>query len=222
MKKRIATIVCLTLTITMLSACTNGNTGSDSKSTEDPKPTEEVKPTEVEEPTVTEETTPTEDPVPAKDEVVEFFWDEEIKEVDPEKLYSVGNYMRYVDMRETDECEFNLSDYQMHELADYGHSFEWSTEDSSMTIEIEMYLFFIPLSDTEEQLGVMLVRPGKAHLVLPFVPLMYNETKKCLVGYYSNGEGGYSLAEYYYDYVQDFEDDVTLNRKDVNPEVYGF
>ena len=125
-------------------------------------------------------------------------------------------------MSDTVECEFPLADYQMHELADYGHSFELATEDSSKTVEIEMYMYFIPLSDTEEELGTMFVLPGKDYLVMSFVPLMYNETKKCLVGYRSNGEGGYSLVEYYYDYVEDLKDDMNVSLEIVEPEVYGF
>ena len=215
MKKRIATIVCLTLTITMLSACTNGNTGSDSKSTEDPKPTEEVKPTEVEEPTVTEETTPTEDPVPAKDEVVEFFYDDEIKEVAPEELCKLRTFMDYCFIRETDECEFPIPDCMMDEIADYGHSFELAYVDSETTEMIEIYLYEKPTDPVE--FGTVFVLPGESREVRDFIPLIYNGTKKCVVGYWLK-EGEYIFTEYYLRAGESFN----LKSIEVDPKLYGF
>ena len=223
MKMRIATIVCLTLTITMQSACTNGNTGSDSKSTEDPKPTEEVKPTEVEEPTVTEE--PTETAEPQADEVVNFFFTiagkPDIREVDPAELQEYDVFIKFYFFNGPLEVTELGITMEMDDFTDYGHEFELSSVDGDYKAVVEMYVYELDLGDPNQP------NPVNSDFFIPdhtgtsrqFIPLMYNGTKGCLVGYaFRQKENEYSFSEVYFD-----PDNTTgIHMEEEDPGLYGF
>ena len=224
MKKRIATIVCLTLTITMLSACTStGNTGEDPEPTttvEDPKPTEEVttvtpevEPTE--EPTTVEE--PTEEPVTASEDVIIelncFTYD---FNSDPMDLLLYEN-VAYMYMLEDANVEaggtelYRIVDPDTTNLTIHGNP------DATELHSVDGIFF----TNVDSYTGVYFLVDGEYLSMPSFIPFFYNETKGCIVGLDISTE--YARPEdalFELCYLSDFEQ-LDLRRVE-DPSIYGF
>ena len=224
MKKRIATIVCLTLTITMLSACTStGNTGEDPEPTttvEDPKPTEEVttvtpevEPTE--EPTTVEE--PTEEPVTASEDVIIelncFTYD---FNSDPMDLLLYEN-VAYMYMLEDANVEaggtelYRIVDPDTTNLTIHGNP------DATELHSVDGIFF----TNVDSYTGVYFLVDGEYLSMPSFIPFFYNETKGCIVGLSISTE--YARPEdalFELCYLSDFEQ-LDLRRVE-DPSIYGF
>ena len=225
MKKRIATIVCLTLTITMLSACTssNGNTREDPKPTttvEDPKPTEEVTTVtpeveSTEEPTETVE--PTEEPVTASEDVIIelncFTYD---FNSDPIDLLLYEN-VAYMYMLEDANVEaggtelYRIVDPDTTNLTIHGNP------DATELHSVDGIFF----TNVDSYTGVYFLVDGEYLSMPSFIPFFYNETKGCIVGLDISTE--YARPEdalFELCYLSDLEQ-LDLRRVE-DPSIYGF
>ena len=225
MKKRIATIVCLTLTITMLSACTStGNTGSDPKptTTEAPQPTEVVTTTEVEpteEPAVTEE--PTEEPevtAPVQEEDVIIRLNDipfNLSSKDPSIVKDWDTFWLNYTL-----VDANM-DYSGHTLfrLDAVDTTGWTiTCYPDTTQSCSFDIFF---TDQEGQYTqVYYVVDGEYKGRVNFIPFFYNETRGTIVGmdlHAEYAEPADALCELYYN--TDFGELQMVHVEDPSP--YG-
>ena len=226
MKKIIATLVCLVVAIATLSACTGG-TGNNNKPTQEPnKPTEVVtseptqepdRPTEVvtseptTEPTVTAE--PTTEP-PTGDVIIPLYSStctlDEIKQVSIADLFQYYNFALYFNPVTTDKfTENGLPLYQLNA----GNTFQMinPADTESTPVNVEIYFFFDEVTGNNVNLYYIIDGTNNS---MPFLPILYNQSKGCFVGYNDSG----TLTELYYS--PDFGGMCTLPVDD--PSVYGF
>ena len=185
MKKRIATIVCLTLTITMLSACTNGNTGSDPKptTTEAPQPTEVVTTTEVEpteEPVVTEEPTEaTTEPVQAEEDVIIRLNDTpfNLSSKDPSTLEEWETFRIYYTLVDANTEYLGHSLFRLDAVDTTG----WTiTCYPDTTQSCSLDILFTDQDGSYTQVYYLVDGEYKGRV--SFIPFFYNETRGTIVG----------------------------------------
>jgi hypothetical protein len=225
-KKSLAVVLSLAMVITMLSACTS--TGNSDKTAEEPtsRPTESVtttEPTEEDSPKPTEEVvtttptqevtenptqTPTEEPTvsvtePVGDVIIPLYYsgkESEIRQVNPADFYDYSNFTMYfypvTPAGRTLENGFELN------TISYGTRFVLSADPISGqtgTYDVDIYFY---CGNLDTMMYMMYYEVGDTNGVLDsFIPMWYNETKGCLVGYTrldEDGEISYVLYEVYY------------------------
>ena len=183
MKKRIATIVCLTLTITMLSACTNGNTGSDSKPTEEVVTTTEpvAEPTEEPDVTVTEEpeVTTTPEPVQEEDVIIELnsipF---NLSSQDPFILEDWEEFGMYFTLEDANMQYGELTLYRIDSL----DTTDWTISCYPDTTQEPLSFDIFFTSQMDQYTQVVYLVDGEYEGKANFIPFFYNETRGCIVG----------------------------------------
>ena len=141
-----------------------------------------------------------------EDTLVYFYWmnEDKIRESSAEYLYDFMNYSYLFDALVTGKL---LDDHTELLNYEYGTNFVISAcpdEGTDEKYDIELYYF----SDAQEvlgmieegNLGVYYEYEGDGKILWPFVPLLYNETKGCIVGY--SAESGdlsdFELSELYF------------------------
>lgn len=226
MKKGLATLLCLVMTFGILSGCSKANTDS--------KPTEDSVDTSIEESTTegpTEEPTtePTEQPTesvtePIGDVIIPLYYsgkESEIRQVNPADFYDYSNFTMYfypvTPAGRTLDNGFELN------TINYGTRFVLSADPISGqtgTYDVDIYFY---CGDLDTMMYMMYYEVGDTNGVLDsFIPMWYNETKGCLVGYNrlnEDGEISYVLYEVYYNPIRN-----NLSRSQVveDPSLYGF
>lgn len=228
-KSLVATIVCLAMTIVMLSACTsNGSTGNNEtqKPTSTETPTATVEPDQQNSTTDPVTTDPTESPTataePQQGEVIIPLFPEENREqiyqMDPIELLKFSNFYQMFNIHGSGKIDYVVDGLAGGELElltnDYfNNSYEISappSDSSSTTHPTTIYV--------SQSMNNQITNDPNSPVVLVFyidgakvgasmgnfVPLYYNETRHCFVGYLidfneSTGEAeGFRLVEKYY------------------------
>lgn len=215
MKKLVATLVCLVMAIATLSGCT-GNTGNNNKPTTEPteKPTTEVVTTE---PTVTEETTtePTTEPTTVEptdtqsgDVIIplyNYIYADQIRQMSPESVAgdffnSIAPYMSVCEVQSSpDATVYCLAiDSVPHD------TFELSNVAGTTSASVGVLL----VVSSEGIVATSFNTSTGENDSLDFIPLFYNSTKKCLVGYSGYNTGNPGFREVYWDVVHAVPVDV--------------
>lgn len=226
MKKGLATLLCLVMTFGILSGCNKANT--DSKPTEDSVDTSIEESTTVgptEEPTTESTEQPTESVTePVGDVIIPLYYsgkESEIRQVNPADFYDFSNFTMYfypvTPAGRTLDNGFELN------TINYGTRFVLSADPISGqtgTYDVDIYFY---CGDLDTMMYMMYYEVGDTNGVLDsFIPMWYNETKGCLVGYNrlnEDGEISYVLYEVYYNPIRN-----NLSRSQVveDPSLYGF
>lgn len=226
-KKLIVAILGLSMIVTSFSACTS--TGNNKPTTE---PTE--KPTEVVtiEPTVTEEPTtePTQEPTesvttepsaPEGDVIIELFEPVgTIQSADPDALKS--NFDTFFGRFELGPADIVADGHTLFQLTLKGHNFDVCTQ-SGEVYNIDIYFFADEFYNTTQI--YLYINGGEGVMNVPFIPLFYNQTKKCFVGYtYSDGEeaGSYIAYTGLYEMYYAPEANAWIRESVSDPSIYGF
>jgi hypothetical protein len=228
-KKVVVMVICFVMATAILSAC-NGNTGNTedkpTSTTPTEKPTEVVttEPTATEEPTVTEAPTtePTTEPTTTveqqtQDVIIPLFdapYESEVRQVAPEQWNS--NY------EQTYACYFPListgntvGDATIYQFADSNYAARETftlSNGAGVTTEVAVYLCV-----RENGASTISFEANVSTDSIDFVPLFYNQTKQCLVGYSGYNTDNPGFREVYWDNVIN----ITIPT-DVDPALYGF
>jgi hypothetical protein len=203
MKKIIATLVCLVMAIATLSACTATTGNGNTKPTEDPKPTT-VEPTQepttepTQEPT---ESVTTEPSTPEGDVIIELFEPVgNIRTEDP--TYFMSNFDTFFGSYELSPADIVEDGHTLFQLTFKGHNFDVSTRTGEI-YNVDIYFYANEIYNNT-QIYLYINGEGRP-LNVYFIPLFYNQTKKCFVGYAFDeaGEAGTftvrdGLCEMYY------------------------
>lgn len=222
MKKVLATLLCLVMTFGILSGCSKTNTDS--------KPTEASVNSSTEESATEEPTTaPTEQPTesvtePVGDVIIPLYYsgkESEIRQVNPADFYDFSNFTMYfypvTPAGRTLDNGFELK------TISYGSTFTLSADPIDgvdETFEVQIYFY---CGDLDTMMYMMYYEVGDTSGVMDsFIPLWYNQTKGCLVGYNrlnNEGEISYVLYEVYYSPIMG-----SLSRSQAveDPSLYGF
>lgn len=226
MKKFVTTLVCLVVAIATLSACTttgNGNT----KPTEDPKPTTTTaEPTQ--EPTATQEPTQeptesvtTEPSTPEGDVIVQLYEPVgSIQEINPSYLKS--NFDTFYGAYELGLADIVEDGHTLYQLTFKGHNFDVCTQ-SGEIYNIDIY-FFANEYYNSTQIYIYINGVGSV-MNVDFIPLFYNQTKHCFVGYtYSSGEeaNSYNAYDGLYEMYYAPEANTWIRESVADPSIYGF
>ncbi len=221
MKKIIATLVCLVVAIATLSGCT-GNTGNNNKPTTEPteKPTEVVttEPTVTEEPTTettTEPTTVEPTDTQSGDVIIplyDYIYADEIRQMSPESVASdfyntIAPYMVLGTVTE----DSNMTVYRFTIDGVPQTSFTLGNTGNNAT-EVEVYLCISTAGVSTTSFNT-----STGNSSIDFIPLFYNQTKKCLVGYSGYNSGNPAFSEAYWDDV--LRTSITVP---VDSSLYGF
>lgn len=227
MKKIIATLVCLVMAIATLSACTATTGNGNTKPTEDPKPTT-VEPTQ--DPTTEPTTEPTQEPTesvttepstPEGDVIIELFEPVgTIQSADPDALKS--NFDTFFGRFELGPADIVADGHTLFQLTLKGHNFDICTQ-SGEVYNIDIYFFADEFYNTTQI--YLYINGGEGVMNVPFIPLFYNQTKKCFVGYtYSDGEeaGSYIAYTGLYEMYYAPEANAWIRESVSDPSIYGF
>lgn len=221
MKKIAATLLCLGVAISTLCACSSTNNGGEQPAEETTtKQTEAV--TEATEPTaeLTESET-TEPETQEGDVIIELFEPVgKIQDVDPNALKS--NFDAYFGYFELGPADIVADGHTLFQLTFKGHNFDVCTQ-SGEVYNIDIYFYANEIYNST-QIYIYINGEG-ADMGIDFIPLFYNQTKKCFVGYtYSDGEEAGTFTAYtgLYEmyYVPEVNDWVRESVSD--PSIYGF
>ena len=222
MKKALATLLCLVMAFGVLSGCSKANT--DSKPTEDSADSsieESTTEAPTEEPTTEPTEQPTEsvttEPVAEEDVIIPLFdapYESEVRQVAPEQWNS--NY------EQTYACYFPListgntvGDATIYQFADSNYAARETftlSNGAGATTEVAVYLCV-----RENGASTISFEANGSTDSIDFVPLFYNQTKQCLVGYSGYNTDNPGFREVYWDNVIN----ITIPT-DVDPALYGF
>ena len=217
MEKLAAALLSLVLSVSTLSACSSTGNGGGEKPVEETasKQTEAV--TETTEETTkesTEETTEATETEPEKDIIKAFFdsqWAELVRS-SPAELVSYNEYKARCSIFPTD---ITLGEYELKELKfrnPYNISIDPTCEGDE-TYSISFYIF-----DNSGSVACCYEYDGEIdYVTMFFIPLWYNETKGCFVGW-TEENGEFALVELYYNPV--FGDMSAYPISDMS--IYGF
>lgn len=177
MKKTIATLL-LAATL-MLTACSNSATPSTTNSETTTETTTEITTTTTEATTTTTTTTST---VPEEDELIPLFKSnlsiDDIKKATPEDLHNFDKFSsKFFSLKDSGKKKGKAKLYQI----EGGESFTIrSYSDKTQTIDVKLYFY-----KAGKDVAVVAEHGNDTKLKSqsPFVPLFYNKTKRCLVGY---------------------------------------
>ena len=209
MKRIAATLLCLGLAIGTLSACSNGNSGDQPAEEPTTKQTESV--TEAVTDATTEETTAateTTAETPEGDVIIPLYSDavtgEMVSMVDPVSFLDFDKYSAYFHLTPVN-YEPNINGTVQLYTFDYGESFEIKkapiVNDNScytMTLYIARSVDGVPEVDNNE-IGIFYQVEEYSSPHWWIVPICFNQTKGCLVGYSVNTEEGtFKRCEWYY------------------------
>ena len=219
MKKIAATILCLGVAISTLCACSSTGNGGD-------QPVEEAttKQTEaVTEAPTTEETTEsetTEPDVSEGDVIIKLFEPVgNIQDVNPDYLKS--NFDTFYGMYELGPADIEEDEHKLFQLTFKGHNFDVCTQ-SGEIYNIDFYFYANEYYNTT-QIYFYIDGEG-SEMNVDFIPLFYNQTKKCFVGYiYSIGEDD-SFNAYTGLYEMRYEPKLNtwIPESVSDPSIYGF
>lgn len=215
MKKVLATLLCLVMTFGILSGCSKTNTDS--------KPTEASVNSSTEESATEEPTTaPTEQPTesvtteqPGEEVIIPLFPEEnrdQIYQMDPMELLKFGQFYQMFNIHGSGKMdqgeggiELLTNDYlnRSYEVSNAPSNSSRTTHSITIYIKQSMNNQIVnnsdgPLTFTYYVDDVEVLSSGR------FIPLYYNETKQCFVGYWytlnqSTGEAeSYTFVEWYY------------------------
>ena len=222
-KSLVATIVCLAMTIVMLSACTsNGNTGNNpaQEPTSTETTTATVEPDQQNSTTDPVTTDPTEAPTataePQQGEVIIPLFPEEnsnqIHQMDPMQLLTFSEFYQLFNISGSGKMDQGEGGIELLTNDYLNRSYEVSNAPSNSSRTTHTITIYIkqsmnnqivnnpdgPLTFTYYVNDVEVLSSGR------FIPLYYNETKQCFVGYWytlnqSTGEPeSYTFVEWYY------------------------
>ncbi len=213
-KKVVVMVICFVMATAILSAC-NGNTGNTEDKPTSTTPTE--KPTEVvtTEPTATEPTTTVEQQT--QDVIIPLFdapYESEVRQVAPEQwnLNYEQTYACYFPLISTGNT---VGDATIYQFADSNYAARETftlSNGAGATTEVAVYLCV-----RENGASAISFEANGSTDSIDFVPLFYNQTKQCLVGYSGYNTDNPGFREVYWDNVINF----TIPT-DVDPALYGF
>jgi len=225
MKKALATLLCLVMAFGVLSGCSKANT--DSKPTEDSADSS-IEESTTEAPTEEPTTEPTEQPTesvtteqPGEEVIIPLFPEEnrdQIYQMDPMELLKFGQFYQMFNIHGSGKTDYVVDGLAGGELElltnDYfNNSYEISappSDSSSTTYPTTVYVSQsmnnqITNDPNSPVVLVFYVDGAKVGASMGnFIPLYYNETRHCFVGYLidfneSTGEAeGFRLVEKYY------------------------
>ncbi|MBR6798826.1 MAG: hypothetical protein IKM63_02025 [Firmicutes bacterium] len=215
MKKVLATLLCLVMTFGILSGCSKTNTDS--------KPTEASVNSSTEESATEEPTTaPTEQPTesvtteqPGEEVIIPLFPEEnrdQIYQMDPMELLKFGQFYQMFNIHGSGKMDQGEGGIELLTNDYLNRSYEVSNAPSNSSRTTHTITIYIkqsmnnqivnnsdgPLTFTYYVDDVEVLSSGR------FIPLYYNETKQCFVGYWytlnqSTGEAeSYTFVEWYY------------------------
>lgn len=207
--KIVAASLCLALAITTLSACSS--TGNNKPSEESSKPAEEVTTIEeiteepAQEPAETTEapTTAEPDTVESGEEVIIPLYDtsfeSDVRNVKPLELHHLDTYMTYFPLTQLEETYMGSRALYSFE---YGENFKLKLQpiaNDPTTYDVRV---LVTTSDGTNDFGYVSVSTyieinGVNHDFKTVIPLLYNQTKGCIVGY-AVTDDSWALYEYYY------------------------
>ncbi len=235
MKKILAAVLSMTMSVAVLSACSSsGNTGEPVSATEEAVAEETAEATE--EPAVTEETTEeptevaeaTEEPAddnpnedPYADGIIPLYnimLEDQVKQTEPDLWFTnfdetvLPFYQLYTTDKTIDGCAFAL--FQLTDLA--VEPIESVTlrgpEGTDYTTNVAIYIY-----EAYDLTGCCFeTEDGTQHLE-SLVPFFYNEEKGCLVGYTRSNPENIRFVEVYWSAAGN-----TSRMIDVDPSEYGF
>ena len=218
MKNKIAAILlCLGVAISTLCACSSTGNGGDQPVEEaTTKQTEAVTEAPTTEET-TEETTTTSEPTDTQDIIIPlcdyYIYTNEIKQLSPESVASdfynsMAPYMLLSTV--TEDANANMTVYRLVVDGVPQASFTLGNTGNDST-EVEVYLCI-----STEGVSTTSFNTSTDNSSIDFIPLFYNETKKCLVGYSGYNSSNPGFSEAYWDNV--LRTTITVP---VDPSLYG-
>ena len=185
MKKIAATILCLGVAISTLCACSSTSNGVDQPVEETTtKQTEAV--TEATEPsTELAESETTEPETTEGDVIIELFEPVgSIYEINPDYLKS--NFDTFFGMYELGLADIVADGHTLLQLTFKGHNFDICSQ-SGEIYNIDLYFYANEYYNTTQMYFYLNGQDGPVNV--DFIPLFYNQTKHCFVGYtYSDGD----------------------------------
>ena len=216
MKKIAATLLCIGVAISTLCACSStGNGGEQPVEEPTTKQTEAV--TEATETTTEATTTTTEETTEAQaGDVIIYLYDywADVKNMPPEKVASdfyntIAPYMPLSTV--TEDADANMTVYRLTIDGVPQASFILGNGGDSST-EVEVYLCISTAGASTTSFNT-----STGNSSIDFIPLFYNQTKKCLVGYSGYNSSNPGFSEAYWDDV--LRTSITVP---VDPSLYGF
>ena len=214
MKKIVATILCLGVAISTLCSCSStGNDGEQPAEETTTKQTEATETTTEETTTTVEETTEAQ----AGDVIIylfDYIWANDIKNMPPENVASdfyntIAPYMPLSTV--TEDADANMTVYRLTIDGVPQASFILGNGGDSST-EVEVYLCISTAGASTTSFNT-----STGNSSIDFIPLFYNQTKKCLVGYSGYNSSNPGFSEAYWDDV--LRTSITVP---VDPSLYGF
>ena len=232
-KSLVATIVCLVMTTVILGGCTasNGNTGNNTtqKQTSTETPTETVEPDQqnstvdpvtidsTEDPVTTDSTeVPTATAEPQKGEVIIPLFPEEnsdqVHQIDPMELITFSEFYKLFNICGSGKMDQGAGGIELLTNDYLKRGYEVSNSPSSSSRTTHTIMIYIRQSMNNQIVNnpdgpltfVYYIDDVEVLASGRFIPLYYNETKQCFIGYWFNlnlstGEAeSYTLDEWYY------------------------
>ena len=210
MKKGLATLLCLVMTFGILSGCSKANTNN--------KPNEDSADSSIEESTEestteapTEEPTVTAEPQPDENAIIPLFpagSSDQVHQLSPEELQQGSNFISLFNASDTGRTYGDVQEgtyaATLYTTELMNRSFEIGYQQPNGT-SITVTMFFVgPIQGGDGAESHVFdciyyeIEGGESGTFVRFMPLYYNQTKQCLVGY-QRQEGVYSLYEIYWD-----------------------
>ena len=221
MKKIAATLLCLGVAISILCACSSTSNGGE-------QPVEEPTTKQTEAVTETTETTTeltesetTESETQEGDVIIELYEPVgKIQDVDPNALKS--NFDAFFGYFELGPADIVADGHTLFQLTFKGHNFDICTQ-SGEVYNIDIYFYANEIYNTTQ---IYLYINGEGtEMNVDFIPLFYNETKHCFVGYtYSSGEevGSFNAYPGLYEMYYAPEANTWIRESVSDPSIYGF
>ena len=193
MKKIAATLLCLGVAISILCACSSTSNGGE-------QPVEEPTTKQTEAVTETTETTTeltesetTESETQEGDVIIELYEPVgKIQDVDPNALKS--NFDAFFGYFELGPADIVADGHTLFQLTFKGHNFDVCTQ-SGEIYNIDIYFYPNEYYNITEI--YLYINGNEGPMGIDFIPLFYNQTKHCFVGYtYSEGDEAGSFSSY--------------------------
>lgn len=212
MKKGLATLLCLVMTFGILSGCSKANTNS--KPNEDPVDSsieESTTEAPTEEPTEQPTESVTTEPQQTEGEIIPLFpasSSDQVHQLSPEELQQGSNFISLFNASDTGRTYGDVQEgtyaATLYTTELMNRSFEIGYPQPNGT-SITVTMFFVgPIQGGDGAESHVFdciyyeIEGGESGTFVRFMPLYYNPTKQCLVGY-QRQEGVYSLYEIYWD-----------------------
>ena len=221
MKKIAATLLCLGVIISTLCGCSSTGTGGEQPAeetttkqteavTEATKPTTEFTESEITEPETTE-----------GDEIIELFEPEgNFRGVNPDYLKS--NFDTFVSHYELSRADIEADGHTLYELTFKGHNFDVSSQ-SGEIYNMDIYFFGNEIYNVTQ---IYFFINGKGTIMgADFIPLFYNQSKHCFVGYtYTTNDetGGFKAYDGLYEMYYVPEANEWVREPVADLSIYGF